>query len=150
MSLHIRDRARDDAACMMVPLEDAVQGPGHVGWKLMQDAKNHPTESIDFNEEQLLVIALCIWPLEQAWQTRVKTLNTAIATVNTWHKLANDLGLPRILIIGGGGCGKTTIMQVVVVPTLRTFSRPLYSLHPPIEPLVASIPVRKLFIPLLE
>ena len=51
---------------MTVPLEDAVQGPGHVAWKLIQDARNHPTESIDFNEEQLLVIALCIWPLEQA------------------------------------------------------------------------------------
>ena len=51
----------------------------------------------------------------------MKTLHSTIATVNTLHKLANDLGLPRILIIGGGGCGKTTIMQVVVVPTLRTF-----------------------------
>ena len=108
---------------MTVSLEDAVQGPGHVAWELIQDARNHPTESIDFNEEQLLVIALCIWPLEQAWRSRVKTLHTAGATVNTLHKLPNDLGLPRILIIGGGGCGKTTIMQVVVVPTLRTFFR---------------------------
>ena len=105
----------------MVPFDDAVQGPGHVARKLIQDAKNQPTESIDFNEEQLLVIALCIWPLEQAWRSRTKTLHPANATVNNLHTLANDLGLPRILIIGGGGCGKTTIMQVVVVPTLRTF-----------------------------
>jgi hypothetical protein len=41
--------------------------------------------------------------------------------VDTIHHLPNDLGLPRILIIGGGGCGKTTIMQAVIVPTLRTF-----------------------------
>ena len=106
MDLHLRNRAREDEACMTVPLEDAVQGPGHVAWKLIQDARNHPTESIDFNEEQLLVIALCIWPLEQAWRSRVKTLHTAGATVDTLHKLPNDLGLPRILIIGGGGCGK--------------------------------------------
>ena len=43
------------------------------------------------------------------------------ATVDTLHKLPNDLGLPRIATIGGGGCGKTTIMQAVVVPTLRLF-----------------------------
>ena len=135
---------------MMVPLEDAIKGPGHVAWKLMQDAKNHPTESIDFNEEQRLVIALCMWHLEKAWQDHMKTCNTANATVHTLRKLDNDLGLPRILIIGGGGCGKTTIMQVVVVPTLRTFSRPLYSLHPRIEPLVASIPLQKLCILLRE
>ena len=66
MDLHLRNRAREEEACMTVPLEDAVQGPGHVARKLIQDARNHPTESIDFNEEQLLVIALCIWPLEQA------------------------------------------------------------------------------------
>ena len=45
----------------------------------------------------------------------------ACATVNTLRKLRNDLGLPRIVITGGGGCGKTTIMQLVVVPTLRMF-----------------------------
>ena len=51
----------------------------------------------------------------------MKTLHTAGATVDTLHKLPHDLGLPRILIIGGGGCGKTTSMQLVVVPTLRAF-----------------------------
>ena len=121
MDSHLRNRAKEEEACMTVPLGDALQGPGHVAWKLTQDAKNHPTERIDFNEEQLLVIALCIRPLEQAWRSRVKTLQTAGATVDTLHKLPNDLGLLRIAIIGSGGCGKTTIMQVVVVPTLRTF-----------------------------
>ena len=37
------------------------------------------------------------------------------------RKLPNDLGLPRIAVIGGGGCGKTTVMQKAVVPLLRTY-----------------------------
>ena len=53
MDLHLRNRAREEEACMMVSLEDAVQGPGHVAWKLIQDARNHPTETIGFTEEQL-------------------------------------------------------------------------------------------------
>ena len=115
-NLHLRNQAKEDEACVTVPLEDAMKGPGHVAWKLIQDSK---TESFAFNDEQILVIALCIWPLEHAWRIHIKKLSHA--TVNTLRKLANDLGLPRIIIIGGGGCGKTTLMQVVVVPTLRTF-----------------------------
>jgi hypothetical protein len=114
--LQLRNNTKENDACVTVPLEDSMKGPGHVAWKLIQDAK---TESFAFNDEQILVIALCIWPLEHAWRIHVKKL--ANATVNTLRKLANDLGLPRIIIIGGGGCGKTTVMQVVVVPTLRTF-----------------------------
>ena len=41
--------------------------------------------------------------------------------MNTLRKLPNYLGLPRVAIIGGGGCGNTTLMQRVAVPTLRTF-----------------------------
>ena len=91
VELHLRNRAREEEACMTVPLENAVQGPGHVAQKLIQDAKNHPTQSICFNEEQLLVIALCVWPLEQAWRSRMKSLCTTGATVDTLHKLPNDL-----------------------------------------------------------
>ena len=59
--------------------------------------------------------------MEQAWRVHLKGTQSPCATVDTLCKLPNDLGLPRILIIGGGGCGKTTLMQVVVVPTLQTF-----------------------------
>ena len=33
----------------------------------------------------------------------------------------NDLGLPRSLTVGGGGCGKTTILLEVICPTYETF-----------------------------
>jgi hypothetical protein len=122
--LQSRNEAKDQEDCVLVPLEDALRGPGHVAWKLIQDIKEDPANDFEFNEEQILVIALQIWPLEQAWRVhRIKMEQGAGRTVDTVHKLPNDLGLPRIAIIGGGGCGKTSLMQLVVVPTLRTFFR---------------------------
>ena len=40
-----------------------------------------------------------------------------------WSKylLPNDLGLPRALIAGGGGFGKTTMLEKVICPTHETF-----------------------------
>ena len=37
------------------------------------------------------------------------------------YVLPNDLGLPRTLIAGGGGCGKTTMLEKVICPTYETF-----------------------------
>ena len=37
------------------------------------------------------------------------------------YLLPNDLGLPRALIAGGGGCGKTTMLQTIICPTYETF-----------------------------
>ena len=119
--LHIRNRAKDEEGCVAVPLEDALKGPGHVAWKLIQDIKNDASTDFAFNEEQILVIALQIWPLEEAWRLHVQRQQGTTATIATLRKLPNDLGLPRVGIIGGGGCGKTSVMQLVVVPALRTF-----------------------------
>ena len=119
--LQCRNRAKDEQACLSVPLADALKGPGHVAWKLIQDINGDASDDFAFNDEQILVIALQIWPLEQAWRVHLSKQQGASATANTLHKLPNDLGLPRIAIIGGGGCGKTTVMQRVIVPTLQTF-----------------------------
>ena len=78
--------------CKFVVLPDVERGPGHVAWMLIQ-------KHGELNDEQIDVIALMVWPVEQAWRARVDT---------TKHILPADLGLPRVLIIGGGGCGKTT------------------------------------------
>ena len=119
--LQWRNRAKDEEACLSVPLADALKGPGHVAWKLIQEINGDTSNDFAFNDEQILVIALQIWPLEQAWRVHLHKKQSASATVDTLHKLPNDLGLPRVAIIGGGGCGKTTVMQRVIVPTLRTF-----------------------------
>ena len=121
LQLRARNEARDNEACVNLPLEDILRGPGHVAWKLIQSVKEKLQDSFEFNEEQIECIALHIWPVEQAWRVHLKGKQKVGVTVNTLRKLPNDLGLPRVLTIGGGGCGKTTLMQVVVVPTLQTF-----------------------------
>ena len=118
LNLQHRNEAREEAACVSVPLPDVLLGPGHVAWKLVQNLREDPDHGIEFNEEQILVIALHIWPLERAWRSRPQA---AGATLGSLQWLPNDLGLPRVVTIGGGGCGKTTIMQLVIVPTLRAF-----------------------------
>jgi hypothetical protein len=103
-----------------VPLEDVLLGPGHVARKLIKAIRDSDG-NVKFNEEQVLVVALQMWPLEQAWRVRVEDKQSSATTLRILRKLPNDLGLPRVYVIGGGGCGKTTIIQEVVVPTLRTF-----------------------------
>ena len=83
-----------------MPLEDALKSPWHAAWKLIKDIKTDASKNFEFNEEQILVIALCIWPLEQAWRLHVKKQQVTGATVDNLRKLPNDLGLPRITIIG--------------------------------------------------
>ena len=72
---------------MSVALPDVQRGPGHVAWTLIEKHGK-------LNDEQIDVIALMVWPVEQVWRARVGT---------TTHILPADLGLPRVLIIGGGG-----------------------------------------------
>ena len=121
LDLMRRNQEKDDEVCVAVPLEDALLGPGHVARKLIQKAAEDPQGKVVFNEEQILVIALMVWPVEQAWRTRIQGKQDAGVTVGTLRKLPSDLGLPRVGVIGGGGCGKTTILQRVVVPVLELF-----------------------------
>ena len=123
LQLQLRNQVKEDKECVSVPLADAMKGPRHVALKLMREAENHSENPVHFNEEQSTIIATCIYPLEQAWQQHIAKQHSADATLESLHYLPNDLGLPRVLIIGGGGCGKTTMMQIVLVPTLKTFFR---------------------------
>ena len=68
VALQRRNDERDNESCVCVPLEDALRGPGHVAWKLIRDIKDNPDNDFEFNEEQILVIALIVWQLEQAWR----------------------------------------------------------------------------------
>ena len=90
--LQWRNRAKDEEACLSVPLADALKGPGHVAWKLIQEINGDTSNDFAFNDEQILAIALQIWHLEQAWRVHLHKKQSASATVDTLHKLLNDLG----------------------------------------------------------
>ncbi len=120
MDLRQRNQERVDQVCTNVSLEDVLRGPGHVAWQLIKGAED-TEHDFAFNEEQLLVIALMIWQLEMAFRDHLEGQQASTATLETLRKLPDDLACPRVGIVGGGGCGKTTIMQKVVVPVLEIF-----------------------------
>ncbi|MDO7681295.1 MAG: hypothetical protein MUQ52_02305, partial [Pirellulales bacterium] len=108
-------------------------GPGHVAWKLILDCKNKQPPIV-FNDEQIDCIALQIWDIEKAFRERQGGAQSPAvlpdshvlaggqtAAIRTKYILPNDLGLPRALIAGGGGCGKTTMLEEVICPTYETF-----------------------------
>jgi hypothetical protein len=99
-----------------------------VAWKLIQESK------IAFNDEQIDCIALCVWDLEEAFRKHLGGASSPavlpgsqiltgaqLETIRSQYLLPNDLGLPRTLIVGGGGCGKTTMLLEVICPTYATF-----------------------------
>ena len=96
LELQCRNRAKDEEACLFVPLADALKGQGHVAWKPIQDINGGTSNDFAFNDEQILVIALQVWPLEQAWRGHKHKMQSASATVDTLRKLPNDLGKPRM------------------------------------------------------
>ena len=54
LDLQCRNRAKDEQACLSVPLADAVKGPGHVAWKLIQDINGDTSNDFVFNDDRFL------------------------------------------------------------------------------------------------
>lgn len=133
MAMLLRNAKRAKPKCQTVPIDDMALGPSHVAWKFILACRDEQSP-IDFNEEQLDCIALQIWDIEKAFRDRHGGA-TSPAVLPDSHVLAggqteairskyllpNDLGLPRALIAGGGGCGKTTMLEKVICPTYETF-----------------------------
>lgn len=97
-------KSEDLTAACLVQIPTLLQGPGKFAWELLQ---KH-----NMNEEQINCAALIIWPLEQAFRRRP-------------HKESIQLpltgALSRIAIIGGGGCGKTTLLLKIIHPTIQAY-----------------------------
>ena len=128
-----RNAERDRPKCQTVAINDMAQGPGHVAWKFILACKNEQPPIV-FNEEQLDCMALQIWDIENAFRERASGVTSPAVLpgshvlaggqtqeVRTKYLLPNDLGLPRALFAGGGGCGKTTMLEKVICPTYETF-----------------------------
>ena len=128
-----RNAQRDKPKCQTVALDDMALGPGHVAWKFIQACRDEQPPIV-FNDEQIDCMALQIWDIEKAFRERIDGATSPAVlpdshvlagghteAIRTKYLLPNDLGLPRALIAGGGGCGKTTMLEKVICPTYETF-----------------------------
>ena len=97
------------AAHVIISLPACMQGPRHVAEVIME---NERKEGRILNEEQKLLYALWTDALQQAFERRPDP-----ETPN----LALDAYLFDIIVDGGGGCGKTMLINHFLVPLLRAF-----------------------------
>ena len=99
----------------LVDINDIAQGPAHVALQLCTTA--------ELNEDQMRAVALVAKPLQEAWdKSRVAREHaTTISPSADSNKLPLVGALVRLLIVGGGGCGKTRIFNKVLIPLLTAF-----------------------------
>ena len=99
-----RNANRDEAQVTEIDVPLAWKGPAAYAKSLI--------DKFPFNQEQLDLLALLVNPLEVAWRNREDT---------SVYTLPVDLGLVRVLLVGGGGCGKTTVIVQVLEPLLNVY-----------------------------
>ena len=97
------------ATCVTIPLPEALQGPKHVAELIMEEQRQH--ERI-LNEEQLELFALWVEKLQEAFVRRPNSEEPYLA-LDTW--------LLDIVVDGGGGCGKTMMINHFLVPLCQAF-----------------------------
>ena len=111
------------ASVELFDAEDMLAGPGKVAWKLCQAAT--------LNVDQTRAVALIAQPMQAAWE-RAREAAELTARNGGGRGQAEEarLVMPfvgtlvRLLLVGGGGCGKTRIFNMVLVPLLEAFYGP--------------------------
>ncbi len=96
------DEACPNAAIIDIP--EVLQGPKCFAWRLLQ--QHHMTE------EQIDCAALVVYPLQKAFESRSDVSSITLPLSGS---------LARLLIVGGGGCGKTTLLMKIMMPVLQTY-----------------------------
>ena len=102
-------------------VDEIIQGPAAVARRLAKDA--------ELNEDQLRLVALFVCPMEKKWKEQLrKKPELADATSEVWSTYSRDTPLlvlvgviVRILFVGGGGCGKSRVINRVLAPLLRSY-----------------------------
>ena len=75
----------------------------------------HANSASELNQDQMRAVALVAKPMQEAWEQRRFT------TDNDSKQLPMVGCIVRLLIVGGGGCGKARIFNKVLIPLLETF-----------------------------
>ena len=97
--------------------EKVALGPAKVAWELIEKA--------ELTADQIRAVALVAKPMEDAWEKLSGAAEPARGAVG--GAAGNPPCLPkvgklvRLVLVGGGGCGKTRIINKVLKPLLKTF-----------------------------
>ena len=97
-------RFNAEASVRVVSLEERARGPVAVARMLADEA--------GLNRDQLGFVAIVAVALQGAWNTFPTTAN---------GMLRKDKVLLRCLLVGGGGCGKTRVINKVLRPLFQAF-----------------------------
>ena len=101
-----------DAECCVVDMPNA--DPKTMTWHLLQKNK--------MNNEQVDAAALIAWPVQRSFDLQQScSADQPVPLVGP---------LARLLIVGGGGCGKTTLLLRIIEPIVKHFIGPLVKAAP--------------------
>jgi hypothetical protein len=109
---NLQHHEETEASCVLRPLSHIMQGPKHIAELIMQE---QALEGRTLNDEQKLLYALWVDSLQQAWQRRPDPEKP---------ELPLDVWLFDMIIDGGGGCGKSMLINFFFVPLCRIFFGP--------------------------
>ena len=98
--------------------DELRQGPAALAWKLATDAQ--------LNRDQLRAVALVVDVMQQEFDRMLsenpELFNAVANSLETNVAILPLVGvLTRLLLVGGGGCGKSRIINKVLTPLLRAF-----------------------------
>ena len=102
-----------EATCTIQELPDLMRGPKHVAERIMREQACHDPPHV-LNDEQMTLYALWVDAMQQAF-TRRSNPEEPFLPLDEW--------LFDIIIDGGGGCGKTMLINHFFVPLCRAFFR---------------------------
>ena len=102
----------------LIDLATIRKGPQQVAWQLAKRA--------ELNRDQLLPVALIAMKMQEAWEKLRGAEEPSDAKFSDCVEHQKPLlplvgTLVRLLLVGGGGCGKTRIINMVLTPLLLCF-----------------------------